>query len=54
MSGVRKHFCTVVVSGTGGGSNPRKYGICGCIPAEIRSVERSSARGMSGHEGSRL
>ena len=54
MSGVRKHFCEVHVSGAGGGSRPRKYGICGCIPAVVSSVEWSSARGTSGHDGSRL
>ncbi len=54
MSGVRKHFCAVAVSGAGGGSRPRKNGICGCMPAEVRSVEWSSARGISGQEGSRL
>jgi hypothetical protein len=54
MSGVRKHFCTVVVSGAGGSSRPRKYGICGCMPAEVSSVEWSSARGTRGQDGSRL
>ena len=53
MSCVRKHFCEVVVSGAGGGSWPRKYGICGCIPAVVSSVVLSSARGTSGQEGSR-
>src|SRR5437764_8475595 len=53
MSGVRKHFWTVVVMGAGGGSRPRKYGICGCIPALVSSVERSSARGISDAEGRR-
>ena len=52
MSGVRKHFCEVAVSSAGGSSRPRKNGICGCIPAVVRSVEWSSARGTSGHEGS--
>src|SRR5919201_1975119 len=47
MSSVRKHFCTVVRSGAGGCSRPRKNGISGCIPAVVRSVERSSARGIS-------
>src|SRR6266540_4489167 len=51
MSGVRKTLCTVVSSGAGGSSNPRKYGISGCIPAETRRVERSSARGISDAEG---
>src|SRR5206468_9378074 len=51
MSGVRKTFCTVVTSGAGGSSRPRKNGISGCIPAETSSVERSSARGISGAEG---
>src|SRR5918992_3609696 len=53
MSGVRKHFWEVVVSGAGGGSRSRKYGICGCMPALVRSVERSSGRGTRGHDGSR-
>src|SRR5207244_4631178 len=51
MSCVRKHFCTVVSNGAGDGSRPRKYGISGCIPAVVSSVERSSARGISGAEG---
>ena len=51
MSGVRKTFWTVVRSGAGGCSRPRKNGISGCIPADVRSVERSSARGISGHDG---
>ena len=50
MSGVRKHFCTVVVSGAGGS---RQYGIWGCIPAVVSSVEWSSARGTSDAEGTR-
>ena len=53
MSGVRKHFCTVTVSGAGGSSRPRKYGIWGCIPAVVRSVEWSSARGTSDADGTR-
>src|SRR3954454_6349220 len=53
MSGVRKHFCTVTVNGPGGCSRPRKKGICGCIPALVRSVERSSARGISDADGCR-
>src|SRR5436190_5291662 len=51
MSGVRKTFCTVVSSGAGGSSSPRKNGINGCIPAETSSVGRSSARGIRGAEG---
>ncbi len=35
MSGVRKTFWHVVVSGAGGFSRPRKNGICGCIPADV-------------------
>ena len=54
MSGVRKHFCDVAVSGAGGSSRPRKNGICGCIPAVVSSVEWSPARGTSGHDGSRV
>src|SRR3954467_325141 len=53
MSTVRKHFCESVVVGAGGASRPRKYGICGCIPAVIRSVERSSERGISDADGRR-
>src|ERR687883_881125 len=53
MSGVRKHFWTVAVVGAGGCSRPRKYGICGCIPALVSSVERSSARGISDSDGRR-
>ncbi len=51
MSGVRKTFWHVVVSGAGGCSRPRKNGICGCIPAVVRSVERSSERGTSDADG---
>src|SRR5215210_1892362 len=51
MSGVRNTFCTLVTSGAGGSSKPRKNGISGCMPAEMRSVERSSARGISDAEG---
>ncbi len=39
MSTVRKTFCDVVVSGAGGGSRPRKNGICGCMPAVVRRLE---------------
>src|SRR5262245_4104445 len=53
MSTVRKHFCEVVVSGAGGGSRPRKNGLCGCIPAVGRSVESSPARGTSEYDGHR-
>ena len=53
MSCVRKHFWTVTVSGAGGSSRPRKYGICGCMPAVVRSVEWSSARGISDADGTR-
>ena len=51
--GRRKHLCEVAVSRAGGSSRPRKNGICGCIPAVVSSVEWSSARGTSGHDGSR-
>src|SRR5687768_16700493 len=53
MSGVRNDFCTAVSSGAGGSSRPRKNGISGCMPAVVRSVERSSERGTSDHEGCR-
>src|SRR6266571_3780313 len=51
MSCVRKHFWTVVRSRAGGGSRPRKYGIRGCMPAVVSSVERSHAGGIKGAEG---
>ncbi len=44
----------VVVSGAGGSSRPRKYGIWGCMPADVSSVEWSSGRGTSDQEGRRL
>ena len=53
ISGVRKHFCTVVVSCAGGSSRPRKNGIWGCMPAEVNRVERSSARGTRDADGQR-
>ena len=53
MSTVRKHFCDSVVRSAGGGSWPRKNGICGCIPAVTRSVESSPARGTSEVDGQR-
>ena len=53
MSTVRKTFCESVVVGAGGCSRPRKNGICGCMPAETSSVERSSARGISDADGRR-
>ena len=53
MSGVRNTFWQVVVSSAGGGSRPRKNGICGCIPALVSSVEWSSARGISDADGQR-
>jgi hypothetical protein len=49
----RKHFCDSVVRSAGGGSWPRKNGICGCIPAVVRSVESSPARGTSEYDGQR-
>ncbi len=51
MSGVRKHFCAVVNSRAGGSSRPRKYGISGCMPALVSSVERSNAGGTSEPDG---
>jgi hypothetical protein len=53
MSTVRKTFWAVVVVGAGGASRPRKNGICGCIPALVRSVEWSSARGIREADGQR-
>ena len=53
MSGVRKHFWTEVRRLEGGSSSPRKYGLNGCIPATVRSVEVSSGAGISDAEGTR-
>ncbi len=53
MSGVRKTFCEVVVVGAGGGSRPRKNGICGCIPALVSRVEWSPAGGIKDADGRR-
>ena len=49
MSGVRKHFWQLVSRWWGGVSRPVKYGLSGCMPALISSVEGSS-RGTSGAE----
>ena len=53
MSGVRKHFWTEVRRLEGGCSSPRKYGLKGCIPATVRSVEVSSGAGISDADGTR-
>ncbi len=53
MSGVRKHFWHDVSLGLGGASSPRKYGLKGCIPAIVSSVEVSSGAGISDAEGTR-
>ena len=46
MSGrPRKHFWTVVTRGRRRLLEPRKYGFSGCIPADVKSVEGSSAAG---------
>ena len=37
--------------GAGGGSRPRKKGICGCMPAVVSRLESSSARGTSDADG---
>ena len=40
--------------GRGGFCSPRKYGWNGCIPAVVRSTERSSGGGTSDADGTRL
>ena len=52
MSGVRKHFWQVVRRSAGGGSCRVKYGLSGCMPALMSSVE-GSLRGISGADGLR-
>src|SRR5215204_3322471 len=51
MSPVRNTFWTFATRGAGGSSRFRKYGMSGCIPAEMNSVLWSSARGISDAEG---
>jgi hypothetical protein len=51
MSGVRKTFWTVASSGAGGVSRPRKYGISGCMPALLSSVEWSHSGGTREPDG---
>ncbi len=53
MSGVRKHFCESTTRGEGGSASPRKYGLNGCMPATVRSVEVSSGGGISEADGTR-
>jgi hypothetical protein len=43
-----------VSRGAGGRSRPRKYGISGCMPALLSSVEWSQSGGTSEPEGWRL
>ena len=53
MSTVRKHFCTVIERGAGGGSSwPRKYRFSGCIPAVVIRTLRSQSGGTSEPLGS--
>src|SRR3954465_6296550 len=51
MSGVRNTFWDGVARGRGGSCSPRKYGWNCCIPAVVRSTERSSGGGTSDAEG---
>src|SRR3954447_19883261 len=53
MSTVRNERWQVVSRGDGGFSSPRKYGLSGGMPAEMRSVE-GSLRGTSDADGRRL
>src|SRR5256885_13576718 len=53
MSGVRKQRWLVVRRSAGGASRPRKYGLSGCIPAIVSSVEVSSGAGTSDADGRR-
>ena len=52
MSGVRKHFWhEVEARGSAASRRPRKYGLKGCIPAIVSSVEVSSGAGISDADG---
>ena len=53
MSTVRNTFWHEVSRGLGGVSWPRKYGLNGCIPATVKSTERSLGGGTSDAEGTR-
>ena len=53
MSGVRKHFCESTTRRGGGSASPRKYGLNGCIPATVSSVDVSSGGGTSDADGTR-
>jgi len=53
MSGVRKQRWEDVSRVCGGFSRPKKYGLNGCIPATVSSVEVSSAAGTSDADGMR-
>src|SRR4029079_2825414 len=43
----------VVTLGAGGAFAPEKYGLSGCIPAEMKSVDGSSGGGIRGKDGKR-
>ena len=43
----------MVKRGAGGVFAPEKYGLSGCIPAEMNSVDGSSGGGISGNDGKR-
>ena len=53
MSGVRKHFWHEVRRMYGGASRPVKYGLSGCMPALMSSVD-GSLRGIRDADGWRL
>src|SRR5688572_29374230 len=52
MSGVRKTFWQVTSRSCGGCSRPRKYGLSGCMPAIVSSVDVSLGGGTSDADGS--
>jgi hypothetical protein len=50
MSGVRKHFWTLVRRDAGGSSCPAKYALSGCMPAVVSRTDGSWLAGTSDAE----
>ena len=51
MPPARRHVWTLTTRLRGGSFVPRKYGLNGCIPATMKSVDGSSAGGISECDG---
>ncbi len=53
LAPARRHFWTLTARGPGGAFVRRKYGLNGCMPATMKSVDGSSAGGISECDGTR-